>query len=65
MRQTLDRTSNGERAAFTIDGAVRYTSIGKSKIYEFMRDGGLPFKQLGRRRLLMREDLDRLITPTP
>lgn len=65
MHPTRNTLQNQERAAFTVDGACSYTSIGKSKIYEFMRDGELPFKQLGKRRLLRREDLDRLIAITP
>jgi excisionase family DNA binding protein len=53
-----------ERSAFTIADAVAYTSIGKTRLYEFMLAGKLPFKQLGKRRLLLRADLDRLISPT-
>lgn len=52
-----------ERAGFTVDDACRYTSIGRSRLYDFMNAGQLRFKQLGKRRILLREDLDRLITP--
>lgn len=65
MHATLAALEDRERAAFTVTGASHYTSIGRSKIYQFMRAGELPFKQLGKRRLLRKEDLDRLISPTP
>ena len=54
-----------ERAAFTVGDACRYTSISKTRLYRYMDDGELQFKKLGQRRLILRESLDRLITPTP
>jgi excisionase family DNA binding protein len=65
MHATMNSPWYQDPAAFTVDAACRYTSIGRSKMYEYMRSGGLPFQKLGKRRLLLRADLDRLIGLTP
>ncbi len=43
--------------------ATRYTGIGRTKLYELMNDGRLRFTVIDRVRLVLVEDLDKLVTP--
>ncbi|PNE11947.1 MAG: hypothetical protein CR217_06075 [Beijerinckiaceae bacterium] len=54
-----------ERAAFTVGDAVRYSSISKTTLYRLMDRGIIQFAQFGQRRLILRQSLDQLLTPTP
>ena len=45
-------------AAFTIAGAVSYTGLSRSKIYELMKEGAIASFQVGGRRLILRKTLD-------
>ena len=53
-----DLTSEG---AFTIDGACAFSSLGRSTIYQLARDGRLATTRVGRRRLVLRASLRRLL----
>lgn len=53
-----------ERAAFNVGHSCEYGDFSKTQLYRYMNSGLLPFKKLGHRRIILREDLDRLITPT-
>lgn len=46
--------------AFTITGAVAYSSISRAQLYVLMKDGDLPWSQVRGRRMILRESLDRL-----
>jgi excisionase family DNA binding protein len=54
-----------ERAAFTVGDACLYSGTSKTQLYRFMDDGRVKFIKLGNRRHVLRESLDKLLTPTP
>jgi excisionase family DNA binding protein len=64
MRSAKNDLPFQDRVAVTVGDAWRYYSIGKSKLYELMDAGHLQFVKIGKRRLILRESLDKLITPT-
>jgi excisionase family DNA binding protein len=45
-------------AAFTVAGAVSYTGLSRSKLYELMKDGAIASFQVGGRRMILRQALD-------
>jgi len=45
-------------AAFTVAGAVAYTGLSRSKLYELMREGDIASFQVGGRRMILREAID-------
>lgn len=45
--------------------AARFLGIGRSTIYEVIKQGRLPVRKLGRRTLVRRDDLDRFIDALP
>jgi hypothetical protein len=47
--------------AHTVDRAVEVSKISRSRIYEFMKSGVLPYSEVGGRRLILDEDLRALI----
>jgi excisionase family DNA binding protein len=53
-----------ERAAFTLADAAKYSAISKTQLYRYMDAGLVQFAKIGQRRLVLRESLDRLLTPT-
>jgi excisionase family DNA binding protein len=50
-----------ERAALSIDEAYTYLGIGRAHLYRMMEEGLLPSFHIGRRRLILREDLDKFL----
>jgi excisionase family DNA binding protein len=52
-------------ATFSIAQAVRFLGIGRSTLYKIIKEGRLPVRKLGRRTLIMRDDLDRFIATLP
>ena len=52
-----------ERAAFTVADAAKYSAISKTQLYRYMDAGLVRFAQIGQRRLVLRESLDKLLTP--
>lgn len=44
--------------AFTITGAVSYSGLSRSRLYELIRAGDLPSLTVGGRRMIYRSDLD-------
>lgn len=45
----------------TVDGATREFGLGRTRLYEFMGRGDLPYCQIGAKRLIPRVALRRLI----
>lgn len=45
----------------TVSGAKQEFGIGRSRLYEWMSDGSLPYSQVGARRLIPRVALKRII----
>lgn len=51
--------------AYTIPEAVQASGIGRSTLYEKIADGSLPARKLGRRTLILRADLEAMISSLP
>jgi excisionase family DNA binding protein len=49
------------KGTVTIAQAVKDYGIGRSRIYELMMDGELPYSQIGARRLIPRVAIEKLI----
>lgn len=47
-----------ERLAYTVDEAAQALSVGTTKIYELLANGELVGRKLGRRTVILREDLE-------
>ena len=45
-------------AAFTVAGAVTYSGLSRSRLYELMRAGDIASFHVGGRRMILREALD-------
>lgn len=43
--------------SYTIDEVCKLCSIGRTKLYQIIADGYLPAKKLGKRTLILHEDL--------
>jgi len=54
-----------EKLGFSIEEATVYTGIGRTSLYTYMTSGELPRRYAGRRVILLRDDLDKLITNLP
>lgn len=52
-------------ATFSIAQTARFLGIGRSTLYMIIKEGRLPIRKLGRRTLVMRDDLDRFIATLP
>ena len=50
-----------ERAALRIDEAARYIGIGRASLYRLMDSGAIRSFHVGKRRLVLRSELDRFI----
>lgn len=50
-----------ERKAMSVDDAVPYSGVGKTTLYKFLAQGRLRSLKVGRKRLILREDLDALL----
>jgi excisionase family DNA binding protein len=46
---------------YTVDEASQATAIGRTKLYEYMKDGRLRYCKAGDRRLIKSQDLDAFI----
>lgn len=53
------------KISMTIDEAVSYCGIGRTKLYELAKDGVLSPKKAGRRTLILTEELDNYIRALP
>lgn len=56
-------TQTDEVVALRPMQAVKRYNISKTRLYAYIGDGTLQTVKLGRARLILRESLDRLITP--
>ena len=63
--QQVAPTGRGDIApkSMRVGPATRYTGIGRSKLYELMNAGRLRFTTIDRVRLILVEDLDKLVAP--
>ncbi len=61
MKQQVEEDSGSSRLLLTIEEAARRLSIGRSHIYELMRQGGLRSVRIGRSRRILTSDLDSFV----
>jgi excisionase family DNA binding protein len=53
-----------EKLAYRIDEAVKASGLGRTFLYERIASGELKSVKIGGRRLILREDLVRLLSPS-
>ncbi len=51
--------------ALTIDGAAQYVGVSRASIYRLIQRGELTPRKIGRRTVIARADLDRMIEGAP
>lgn len=51
--------------AFSIEQLCKWSSIGRSTIYEEIREGRLQVRKVGRRTIVLREDAERWLSSLP
>jgi excisionase family DNA binding protein len=51
------RFHSGDQLAASIQRASEISGLGRSSLYEAMKDGDLPYVKVGKRRLIIIEDL--------
>lgn len=54
-----------DKATLSIAETTRILGIGRSTLYSLIKDGRFPVRKLGKRTLILREDLDRFIAALP
>ena len=50
---------------YSINEAIKVSSIGRTRLYELINDGTLKVKRLGRRTLVSAQSLHALLEPEP
>ena len=58
-------TSPTAGGAMSVNNAARYLGVGRTTLYRMINAGDLPTRKIGRRTLLLRADLDRLLAALP
>ena len=56
------QTQATPKAAYSINEAVRVTSLGRSKLYQLMSNGDLEYVKVGKRRLVTASACQDLLT---
>lgn len=54
-----------EPLSYSIDGAVHASGIGRTMLYELIKDGRLPIRKAGRRTLILHADLQAALEALP
>jgi len=54
-----------DRLAYSVESAAAAIDSSRTVVYEQMQAGNLPFRKLGRRTLIMRADLEKLLDALP
>lgn len=49
-------------AALTTDDAARYIGQGRTTLYRLIKEGRLRSKKIGRKRIILRDDLDKYLS---
>jgi excisionase family DNA binding protein len=65
MEAPTEKIPFAERRALRVPEAIEYSGLGRTSIYDAIRDGIVESTKIGARRLIMRASLDRLISPKP
>jgi excisionase family DNA binding protein len=53
------------KAAFTVEEAVAYSGIGRTKLYQLFKAGAIVPRKAGKRTLILADDLNRLLRSLP
>lgn len=61
MRRERNKTSKSERLTLTVEEAARFLGISRGLAYEMARCGKLPVVRFGRRLLVSRRALERML----
>ena len=60
---TWQRPPYIRKQALAVKDTLSIASIGRTKLYELLNDGTLKSVKVGRKRLILRDSLDALLTP--
>ena len=52
-------------STLSIAQTARFLGIGRSTLYNLIKDGRLPVRKLGKRTLILRDDLDQFVAALP
>ncbi len=52
-------------STLSIAQTARFLGIGRSTLYNLIKDGRLPVRKLGKRTLILRDDLDHFVASLP
>ena len=52
-------------STLSIAQTARFLGIGRSTLYNLIKDGRLPVRKLGKRTLIIRDDLDHFVASLP
>ena len=58
-------TTSGSDLLFSLDQAAEVLRIGRTKMFEILASGDLPTRYLGRRRVVLRADLEAYVAALP
>lgn len=62
---TIDNGPMPEKIAFTINEAEHVSGLSRSHVYKLIAEGHLPRRKVGRRTLILREDLEAYLRSCP
>ena len=51
--------------SFTVDEACKHSGIGRTKLFELLSNGEIPRRKLGRKTLILAEDLKAFVESLP
>ncbi|APY15171.1 helix-turn-helix domain-containing protein [Brucella sp. 10RB9214] len=52
-------------STLSIAQAARFLGIGRSTLYNLIKNGRLPVRKLGKRTLILRDDIDQFVASLP
>jgi excisionase family DNA binding protein len=61
----LNNTSTESPAAYSITDVLHILKLGRTRTYELINAGALPARKLGRRTVILREDVDAFLQNLP
>ena len=65
MPTSLPIETQADRLAFSLADAASLIGVGKSTLHDLIATGKLPVRKLGRRSLVLREDLEDYVQSLP
>lgn len=61
----MNNTSTEQPAAYSITDVLQVLKVGRTRTYELIKEGKLPARKLGRRTVILREDVDAFLRDLP